>query len=756
MLIEEQIELRKKRADEGKFRIKRKGNSVFGDYKVKSFESNNIYNITIRDFGIGKNSCTCPDFLSNTLGTCKHIEAVIKRIKKIPRKSKKESYNKFEIFLDYGEKINIRAWVPLDISNNAKKIIGKYFDENNIFSKNLSLFANLVDELENLDENVKIYSDVLEYIERQQELNENLEVEAKLLEQLEEGNFELDVIHTKLYPYQIKGVLFAVSRGRVIIGDDMGLGKTVQAIAASEMLERDEGIKKVLIICPASLKYQWKYEIEKFTEKVPLILRGTRNKRMVQYEIDSFYKITNYEAVIRDKDLIINFKPDLIILDEAQRIKNWQTKAAKAVKLLKSKYAIVLTGTPLENKLEELYSIVQFIDNRQLGPAFQFFNKHIKSDETGRLLGYKDLDKVREALNSIFIRRKKEEVLKQLPPKTENIYYVGMQNEQVNPYLEQSAIVAQILHKWKNKKWISEIDRKRLLCAITNMRMLCDSTYLYDKKTNISPKLKEFKEIIRETCIDNNKKVVVFSQWTRMLVKASETADEIGIGHVLFHGEVPVEKRGDLIKDFLENDKCKIFFSTDAGGLGLNLQKADTVINLDVPWNPAVLDQRISRVHRLGQHNPVTAINLVTKNSIEERVLETIQFKRALFSGFFDGKANDIDFSTLKKESFINVVSEIMEKEEKERNKEEKEKSLEKDLMENFIESGVNLLASFFKETPASENNKENKFEIIKSKFIKTDSKTGKKELHIPMPSEEALKKGIKAFIEIISESKES
>jgi SNF2 family DNA or RNA helicase len=756
MLIEEQINLRKKRAEEGKFRVKRKCKGAFGEYEVKSFQSNNTYFITLRSLELGKNLCTCPDFYSNTLGTCKHIEAVINRIKRLPEREREKDFNKFEIYLDYGNTINVKAWVPVNSPDKIQNIVGRYFDKEHNFSKHLSKFSQLLDELEELDDNAKVYSDVMEHVERQLEIEENLQIEREFLKELDEGKFKLDIIKANLYPYQIRGVLFAAFRGRVLIGDDMGLGKTVQAIAASELLMKDEKISKILIICPASLKYQWKYEIEKFTDKNPLVLKGTRNKRIIQYEEESIYKITNYEAVLRDRDLIMNWKPDMIILDEAQRIKNWETKVAKAVKLLKSKHAIVLTGTPLENKLEELYSIVQFIDNRQLGPAFQFFHNHIKTDEFGKALGYKNLDLVRENLKSIFLRRKKEEVLKQLPPKTENVYYTIMLPEQLNPYEEQRAIVARILHKWKAKRWISEIDRKRLLCAITNMRMICDSTYLYDKKTNFSPKLKEFKELIREICIDNDKKVVVFSQWARMLKKASEVANELKINNVLFYGEVPVEKRGELIKEFMENEDCKIFFSTDAGGLGLNLQNADTVINLDVPWNPAVLDQRISRVHRLGQHNPVTAINLITKNSIEERVLETIKIKRMIFTELFEGKESEIDFSSLKKEPFINMVNELMEKEISESERQKEEIRLANNPVDNFIESGIKLLSHFFEEPQKTSAGNINTSDFSQSKFIKTDLQTGEKALHIPLPSEEILKKTFSLFIKALTEAKQN
>src|SRR5262249_7630502 len=305
--------------------------------------------------------------------------------------------------------------------------------------------------------------------------------------------------------------------------------------------------------------------------------------------------------------------------DEAQRIKNWEAKISRAVKKLRSRYALVLTGTPLENKLEELYSIVQFVDDRRLGPAFQFLHEHRVIDERGKLVGYRNLDKIREKLGPIFLRRTRAEVLKQLPARTDNLVFVEMTEAQRLPYADQQATLARLVHK----KYLTEVERRRVLCCIANMRMLCNSTFLYDKQTNVSPKLEEFAEVLRELVVEGPHKVVVFSQWEMMLRKAAEVLDRLKVGHVTLHGGVPGKQRRGLMDRFREDPQCRVFLSTDAGGTGLNLQAADTVVNLEVPWNPAVLNQRVARVHRMGQHRPVQVINLVTRGTIEERVLQT-------------------------------------------------------------------------------------------------------------------------------------
>jgi SNF2 family DNA or RNA helicase len=182
-----------------------------------------------------------------------------------------------------------------------------------------------------------------------------------------------------MYPYQAEGALFAVRAGRVLIGDEMGLGKTIQAIAAAEILTRHFGVTKVLVICPTSLKYQWQSEIARFAGRDSLVISGGRARRQKDYAQDDFCKITNFERLQPDLDLIAAWAPELVIVDEAQRVKNWNTIAARALKRIDSPYAIVLTGTPLENKLEELISIVQFVDQHRLGPTWMM-HEHARTN----------------------------------------------------------------------------------------------------------------------------------------------------------------------------------------------------------------------------------------------------------------------------------------------------------------------------------------------------------------------------------------
>lgn len=331
----------------------------------------------------------------------------------------------------------------------------------------------------------------------------------------------------------------------------------------------------------------------------------------------------------------------------------------RAIKQLMSRYAFVLTGTPLENKIEELFSVVEFVDGRRLGPAFRFLHEHRKVDEGGRLLGYKGLDRIKEQLSPILIRRTRGEVLKELPKRTDQVFQVPLTPEQADPYYEQSDILAALMRKWERQGWLSEMDQKRILCCLQYMRMLCNSTFLFDKRTHHSPKLAEFREVIRELAIEEDRKVVVFSEYERMTHLAGEELRKLGIGFVSLHGSVPSRQRGALMDRFKTDPECKVFLSTDAGSVGLNLQSASAVINFEPPWNPARLEQRIGRVHRLGQSRPVTVIHMLTKDSIEERVWETLKLKKSLFAGIFDSPTGEVSFAKLGRKTTFETIKEI-------------------------------------------------------------------------------------------------
>jgi SNF2 family DNA or RNA helicase len=565
------------------------------------------------------------------------------------------------ISLEYGNTIEVRLRMPASPYPALLSLAAEHFDANGLLRRErYRRFSDVLEALRNADGQAVIYSNVLDYIDRENELAEGLELERKLLAKLKRGlDPTAGILKAKLVPYQARGALFAACRGRAVLADDMGLGKTIQALATAELFRQRRGIERVLVIAPASVKYQWKTEIQKFTDRSVKIVEGLLPQRRAMYASPEFFTFTNYELVLKDIRYMQELRPDLIILDEAQRIRNWTTATARTIKQLKSRFALVLTGTPLENKLEELFSVVEFVDGRRLGPAFRFVDEHRVLDDKGHLTGYRGLDQIYEQLAPILLRRTRPEVLKDLPERTDKVFRVPLTSRQAEPYYEQSNMLAALMRKWERQGWLSEIDQKRILCYIQNMRMLCNSTFLFDKQTHHSPKLQEFREIMTDFVVGEERKVVIFSEFERMTHLAGEELRKLGIGFVALHGGVPSLQRGALIEKFRDDPACKVFLSTDAGGVGLNLQAASVVVNFEPPWNPARLEQRIGRVHRLGQSRPVHVIHMLAEKSIEERVWETLALKKSLFAGVFDSPTDEVSFAKLGRKTMLQAVKEI-------------------------------------------------------------------------------------------------
>ena len=659
MLREEQIEIRRQRAKAGRYVIRNLGkNRVFSDYAVSNPQTGGAYTVAVRGFDTGDNTCTCPDFKANTLGTCKHIEAVLEELKDdnpAHVRKKKAAVVRPEVYLHYGEALQLGIHLPPRHTDKLAAVAKKYFDDKGLWSGR-GRFEDLIADVEKVPEEVTVRSDALDFLDRELERIDMRRREDEWLAQLDAGTLDLNLLSVPLYDYQTRGALFLACRGRSILGDDMGLGKTIQTLAAIELLARERGISRVLVVAPASVKYQWEGEIRKFTKRAVQVIEGGPDDRQDQYAAATFYRLVNYQQVVRDRDAINAWNPDLIVLDEAQRIKNWESKTSRAVKKLVSRYAIVLTGTPLENKLEELYSIVQFVDERRFGPAFQFLHDHRVLDDKGNLTGYRNLDTIRERLEPIFLRRTRGEVLTELPARTDNTVFVELSEEQRRPYEEQRTALARLL----TKNFLTDLDRKRILACLSNLRLICDSTFLFDKATHHSPKLDELADLLPELLSGGPHKLVVFSQWETMLNLAASTLERKGVGYALLHGGLSGKDRKAALERFKTDPKCRVFLSTDAGGVGLNLQMADTVVNLELPWNPAVLEQRIARVHRLGQERPVRVINLVTRGTIEEQVLRTLERKQGLFAGVFDGGEDEIAFAAVNPGGFLDAVREMI------------------------------------------------------------------------------------------------
>jgi hypothetical protein len=277
-------------------------------------------------------------------------------------------------------------------------------------------------------------------------------------------------------------------------------------------------------------------------------------------------------------------------------------------------------------------------------------------DETGRVVGYRKLDDISRTLQPILVRRAKESVLAELPERLEKRFFVPMTEQQMRHHEDNREIVARIVAKWRRYGYLSEIDQKRLTAALQNMRMSCNSTYLLDGETDFGHKADELAVLLEEILEERDAKVVVFSQWLRMHELIARRLERRRWRHVLFHGGVPGPKRKDLIARFREEAACRLFLSTDAGGVGLNLQHASVVANMDLPWNPAVLEQRAGRVHRLGQHRPVRVVHFIARGTIEEGMLGLLSFKKSMFAGVLDGGQSEVFLGGTRLKQFMDSV----------------------------------------------------------------------------------------------------
>lgn len=759
-----QTTLRKQFGRDQEFTLTNFGDDpIFSEFQVFNPASKNTYRVAIRGPQPGDNFCSCPDFATNTLGTCKHVEFTLAKLerKRGGKKALKDGFQPSysEVFLRYGARREVCFRPGEDCPVKLARLSSKYFDESGTLTgEAFDCFDEFLKKADKIDHELRCFDDVLAFVAEIRDAHHRRDRLKKAFPRGIRSAAFKKLLSVSLYDYQREGALFAAQAGRCLIGDEMGLGKTIQAIAAAEIMAREFGVERVLIVCPTSLKHQWETEIEKFSGRSIEVIGGSQVKRKEQFEADGFFKITNYDTIHRDLEAIDGWSPDLVILDEAQRIKNWKTRTANSVKKINSPYAIVLTGTPIENRLEELVSIVQFIDRHRLGPTFRFLHDHQQIDDNGRVVGYRDLDKIAETLQPILVRRLKTEVLKQLPDRLEKYFYVPMTEQQRSHHEENAEIVAKIVRKWQQYGFLTEKDQIRLMIALQNMRMSCDSTFLLDQETDHGFKADELLTFLDEAFEQPDSKVVVFSQWLRMHELIERRIADRKWNHVKFHGGVPGAKRKNLVTQFREDHDCRAFLATDAGGVGLNLQHANIVVNMDLPWNPAVLEQRIGRVHRLGQTRPVQVVNFVAEGTIEERMIELIGFKKSLFSGVLDGGEKNVFMGGSRLKKFMEGVEKattdlpVPRVEEpatpEESNGAPQAEPAPADPLSELVQSGLKFLEQFT--TDGQNDSSKNEKSAPSPVEFGQDPDTGHNYLKLQLPEPEVLQRTMSAVGELL------
>jgi superfamily II DNA or RNA helicase len=665
----------------------------YGRYTLSSPQSAGLLSYDVRLFSLQpiECRCDCADFLRSSLGLCKHVLAIVDHLARKPHEWKASLEAR-------------RAALPA-LSWDATRIPAGPFDLLSAFVLTspvnglASLFhagkkgrlqlatlnatdprarLRLVDKLQKYTKGASAdpAARAVLFVERSR-LERVTHLRAAMPRLLRASNKS----KRRLYSYQKEGVARFLAEGRLVLADDMGLGKTTQAIVASSAMLETGLATRGLLIVPASLKPQWEREWQAVSRSPLRVMDGNAEERRALYaSTRRGFLVTNYEQVVRDFDAIADWDPDLVVLDEAQRIKNWSTRTALTVKRLRPTYRLVLTGTPMENRLDELASIVEWVDDRALEPKWRLVPWHSTfADGKREVVGARNLDTLRARLEPVLLRRVRAEVLTQLPKRQDTVIPVDLTGEQREAHDELNQPIAK-LAAIAGRRALSPAEFLRLMSLLATQRVISNGMAQLNFQTIwpeirahaptptliaslATPKLIELRELIASLTITQNRKVVVFSQWRRMLELAAWSVSDLlaaqGLRSLFFTGQEGIHRRTQNLVDFHDDPQAAVLFLSDAGGVGLNLQRAaNACINLELPWNPAVLEQRIGRIHRLGQKRPIDVYNLVSRACIEERIAGIVSDKRALFRGLFEGSSDEIKFE--RSSSLLHVLERLV------------------------------------------------------------------------------------------------
>ena len=437
-----------------------------------------------------------------------------------------------------------------------------------------------------------------------------------------------------------------------ILADDMGLGKTLQAIAFL-LSEWKEG-KRFLVVCPASLVYNWKSELERFAPGLPVWLaagvQAERERVKERLEEAGGVLVTSYDLLRRDIELYEGLTFDAQIIDEAQFIKNHATQAARAVKMVRSDFRLALTGTPVENRLSELWSIFDY-----LMPGYLFGYSRFREEFETPIVTKKEEEaalRLQKMIRPFVLRRLKRDVLSDLPDKLEKNMYAAMEGEQRQLYDAHVQRLILLLSGQSEQEFSAA--KIQILAELTKLRQLCcDPGLLLEGYQGESAKTRLCLELIRNA-VEGGHKVLLFSQFTSMLERLKAALKEEGVSFYSLDGSTPKARRVQLV-DAFNRDETQVFcVSLKAGGTGLNLTGADIVIHFDPWWNVAVQNQATDRAHRIGQKNVVTVYRLIARDTIEEKIVQLQERKSRLAEQILGSE--DMGPASLTREALMEIL----------------------------------------------------------------------------------------------------
>ena len=663
-----------------------------GWYRVGRRAGSLHYDVLLTSRDPIEGSCSCPDFAKASLGLCKHLFMVAgKRAgRDRPHERPPLRWDPVRPLVGAGDWLERLTWTDgsARISPRAARVRELFrAREGDRFALPPAVIADASSRLAAIDAVAALVRGhrrlaepaIMPLVERERH---------RLRRSVQQGvapremRRHVDSLQQKLFLYQREGVRRFLEGRRLLLADDMGLGKTAQAIAACHVLVSSGRVQRGLIVVPAPLRSQWLREWRRFT-RIPLIPvegRPDERARTVSRAARGIL-LVNYEQVVRDLPQLLRFRPQLVVLDEAQRIKNWATKTAAHVKQLDAEWRLVLTGTPMENRLDELASIMEWIDEAALEPRWRLASWHTRWDrDHAMIVGARNLETLRQRLAPFMLRRVRQDVLEQLPSRSDRVVPVPLTPAQRAAHEELDQPIARIVRHAAHRP-LSPPEFLRLMSLLTRQRIVCNGMAQVDfldvwptieRRTPTaallaslaSPKLAELRELVSAVALTQERKVVVFSQWRRMLRLAAWAVSDLlgaaGARAVFFSGEESASRRTRNLSEFQDEPDVRILFATDAGGVGLNLQRAASCcVHLDLPWNPAVFEQRTGRIHRLGQERPVEIYSLVAEDGIEGRIAALVDNKQALFTGLFDGASDTVDFT--RAGTFVSRLRSLLE-----------------------------------------------------------------------------------------------
>ena len=514
---------------------------------------------------------------------------------------------------------------------------------------------------------IEVSSSAQECLRQIESKKQEIELTRKMVDANAPISLKVDGLKVSLRNYQKLGVKFALTNQTgVLIADDTGIGKTIQSIVISLVMKHRGLAENCLVVAPASLKWNWPIEIAKFTDEKYVVIHGSPEERIKQWQSDAFFYIVNYELITEDLFGGKTFKLDqgdeeskqrrkktmtkaqlraralqpvrervwgLIVADEIHFAQGHHSKRTTHLKALRAKYRIGLSGTPLDGRLEHLHSVMQFIYPHLFPSLFKFLQRYGVTDYWGKVVRYKNVEQVKQKIRPFYIRRLKKDVLPELP---EKIY--------LNRFVELSTAESKIYKELAHQGHIITEDAEAMVRVI-RCKQFCDHPILIGETIEGS-KMQTFLEVLGEAVMQNGHKALVFSQYKEMVKVLVEKFDSMGIKYLCITGDTPTKERAEMQEKFNTDTTIDLMVGTDAMASGLNFQGADVIFNFDDPWSPSTISQREGRSLRIGQKNSVTVVNFVVKDTIEERIRKVLESKSRVSA---DVMGDNIDEIAIKR-----------------------------------------------------------------------------------------------------------